>query len=60
MKALTLNIKTLGILMVLGTKQLAFIYKVYYKCIRIKPNVHALKKKAKEETTLIQTTTPGA
>ena len=58
--ALTLNIKTLGTLVVLGTKQLALIYRVYYKCIRTNLNVQALNKKAKGETTLIQTTTLGS
>ena len=31
-KALTLNIKTHGTLMVQGTSQIALIYRVYYKC----------------------------
>ena len=39
-------------------KQLALIYRVYYKCIRTNLNVQALNKKAKGETTLIQTTAP--
>ena len=52
-KAFTLNIKTSRTLMVLGTKQLALIYKVYYKYIRTNLNVQALNKKAKGETTFI-------
>ena len=59
-KALTLNIKTSRTFMVPGTKQLALIYRVYYKCIRTNLNVQALNKKAKGETTLIQTTAPGS
>ena len=46
--------------MVLGAKQLALIYRVYYKCIRTNLNVQALNKNAKGETTLIQTTAPGS
>ena len=52
-KALTLNIKTSGTLMVPETKQLALIYRVYYKCIKTNLNIQALNKKAKGETTLI-------
>ena len=59
-KALTLNIKTLGILMVPEAKQLALIYRVYYKCIRTNSNVQALNKKARGETTLLQATIPGS
>ena len=58
MKALTLNIKTHGTLMVQGTSQIALIYKVYYKCMRTNFNVQALDKKRLGETTLIQTTDP--
>ena len=46
--------------MVLGAKQLALIYRVYYKCIRTNLNVQALNKKAIGETTLFHTTTPGS
>ena len=58
MKALTLNIKTQGTLMVQGTHQLALIYRVYYKCIRTNLNIQALDKRKMGETTLIQTTDP--
>ena len=60
MKALTLNIKTSGTLMVQGAQQLALIYRVYYKCIRTNLNIQALNKEAKGETTLIQTIAPGS
>ena len=59
-KDLTLNIKNSRTLMVPGTKQLALIYRVHYKCIRTNLNVQALNKKPKEETTHIQTTAPGS
>ena len=59
-KAFTLNIKNSRTLMVPGTKQLALIYRVHYKCIRTNLNVWALNKKPKEETTHIQTTAPGS
>ena len=58
MKAFTLNIKTQGTLMVQGTHQLALIYIVYYKCIRMNLNIQALDKRKMGETTLIQTTDP--
>ena len=58
MKALTLNIKTQGTLMVQGTHQSALIYRVYYKCIRTNLNIQALDKRKMGETTLIQTTDP--
>ena len=58
MKALTLNIKTHGTLMVQGTQQIALIYRINYKCIRTNMNVQALNKKKMGETTLIQTTDP--
>ena len=58
MKALTLNIKTDGTLMVQGTNQISMIYKVYYKCMRTNFNVQALNKKRLGETTLIQTIDP--
>ena len=45
-------------LMVPGTKQLALIYRVYYKCFKTNLNGQALNKKPKGETTLIQTTAP--
>ena len=56
MKALTLNIKTHGTLMVQGASQIALIYRVYYKCVRANFNVQALDKRRPRETTLIQTT----
>ena len=59
-KALTLNIKTHGTLMVQGTSQIALIYRVYYKCMRTNMNVGALDRREKGETTLIQTTDPTA
>ena len=46
--------------MVPGAKQLALIYRVYYKCIRTNLNVQALNKNAIGETTLLHTTTPGS
>ena len=55
MKALTLNIKTHGTLMLQGVQQIALIYKVYYKCIKTNLNVQALDKRKMGETTLIQT-----
>ena len=58
MKALTLNIKTHGTLMVQGASQIALIYRVYYKCVRTNFNVQALDKRRPRETTLIQTTDP--
>ena len=58
MKALTLNIKTYGTLMVQGASQIALIYRVYYKCIRTNFNVQALDKRRPRETTIIQTTDP--
>ena len=60
MKAHTLNIKTQGTLMVQGAQQLALIYRVYYKCIRMNLNVQAVNKKTRGETTLIQTIAPGS
>ncbi|KAK9998644.1 hypothetical protein SO802_018247 [Lithocarpus litseifolius] len=45
MKALTINIKTHGTLMVQGTSQLALIYRVYYKCIKTNMNVGTLDRK---------------
>ena len=56
MKALILNIKTHGTLMVQGTQQIALIYRVCYKCIRTNLNVQALKRRKMGETTIIQTT----
>ena len=58
LKALTLNIKTHGTLMVQGTRQIALIYRVYYKCMRKNFNVQALDKRKPGETTLIQTPDP--
>ena len=58
MKALTLNIKTYGTLMVQGASQIALIYRVYYKCMRTNFNVQALDKRRPRETTIIQTTDP--
>ena len=54
LKALTLNIKTSSTFMIEGTKQLALIYRVYYKCIKTNLNVQALKKNPDGETSLIQ------
>ena len=51
-KALTLNIKTLRTLMVPGTKQLALIYRVYYKCIRTNLMFKPLTRKQKEKPPL--------
>ena len=45
MKALILNIKTHGTLMLPGFQQIALIYGVYYKCIRTNLNVQALDKR---------------
>ena len=56
MKALTLNIKTYGTLMVQGASQIALIYRIYYKCLRTNLNAQALDKRRARETTLIQTT----
>ena len=56
MKALTLNIKIHGTLMVQGTSQIALIYRFYYKCMRTNFNVQALDKRKPGETALIQTT----
>ena len=55
MKVLTLNIKTYGTLMLHGTRQLALIYRVYYKCIRTNIFIQAIDKRKVGETTLIQT-----
>ena len=55
MKVLTLNIKTHGTLMLHGTRQLALIYRVYYKCIRTNMSIQATDKRKVGETTLIQT-----
>ena len=55
-KALTLNIKIHGTLMVQGASQIALIYRIYYKCLRINLNAQALDKRRPRETTLIQTT----
>ena len=56
MKVLTLNIKTYGTFMLHGTRQLALIYRVYYKCIRTNMSIQAIDKRKAGETTLIQTT----
>ena len=53
MKALTLNIKTHGTLMVQGASQIALIYRIYYKCLRTNLNAQALDKRRARETTLI-------
>ena len=55
MKVLTLNIKTHGTLMLHGTRQLALIYRLYYKCIRTNMFIQAIDKRKVGETTLIQT-----
>ena len=60
LKALTLNIKTSSTSMIEGTKQLALIYRVYYKCIKTNLNVQALKKNPDGETSLIQTSVLGS
>ena len=39
-----------------GTRQLALIYRVYYKCIRTNMSIQAIDKRKVGETTLIQTT----
>ena len=44
LKVLTLNIKTHGTLVLHGTKQLALVYRVYYKCMRTNMSVGALDK----------------
>ena len=54
LKVLTLNIKTHGTLMLHGTRQLALIYRVYYKCMRTNMSIQALDKRKAGETTLIQ------
>ena len=58
MKALTLNSKTHGTLMVQGASQITLIYKIYYKCLRTNLNAQALNKRRARETTLIQTADP--
>ena len=45
MKALILNIKTHGTLMVQGVSQIALIYRIYYKCLRTNLNAQALDKR---------------
>ena len=55
LKVLTLNIKTHGTLVLHGTRQLALIYRVYYKCMRTNMSIQALDKRKAGETTLIQT-----
>ena len=55
LKVLTLNIKTHGTLVLHGTRQLALIYRVYYKCMRTNMSVQAFDKRKPGETTLIQT-----
>ena len=55
LKVLTLNIKTHGTLVLHGTKQLALIYRVYYKCMRTNMSIKAIDKRKAGETTLIQT-----
>ena len=54
-KVLTLNIKTYGTLVFHGTRQLALIYRVYYKCMRTNMSIQAIDKRKAGETTLIQT-----
>ena len=58
MKALTLNIKTHGTLMVQGASQITLIYRIYYKCLGTNLNAQTLDKRKARETTLIQTTDP--
>ena len=55
LKVLTLNIKTHGTLMLNGTRQLALIYRIYYKCIRTNMSIQAIDKRKFVEITLIQT-----
>ena len=55
LKVLTLNIKTHGTLVLHGTKQLALIYRVYYKCMGTNMSIQAFDKRKPGETTLIQT-----
>ena len=55
LKVLTLNIKTHGTLVLHGTKQLALIYRVYYKCMGTNMSIQAFDKRKLGETTLIQT-----
>ncbi|KAL7184944.1 hypothetical protein ACSBR2_026980 [Camellia fascicularis] len=37
-----------------GAQSIALIYRIYYKCIKINLNVHALVKSPKDKTLLIQ------
>ena len=55
LKVLTLNIKTHGTFMLHGARQLALIYRVYYKCMRTNMSIQAIDKRKAGETTLIQT-----
>ena len=54
LKVLTLNVKTHGTLVLHGTKQLALIYRVYYKCMGTNMSIQAFDKRKPGETTLIQ------
>ena len=45
LKVLTLNIKTHGTLVLHGTRQLALIYKVYYKYMRTNMSIQAVDKR---------------
>ena len=60
LKTMTLNIKTSGYEMLEGSKPLALIYRIYYKCLRTNLNVHALVKSPKDKTLLIQSSTNDA
>ena len=53
LKVLTLNIKTHGTLVLHGTRQLALIYRVYYKCMRTNMSIQSIDKRKAGETTLI-------
>ena len=55
LKVLTLNIKTHRTLLLHGTRQLALIYKVYYKCMRTNMSIQFIDKRKAGETTFIQT-----
>ena len=52
LKVLTLNIKTHGTLVLHGTKQLALIYRVYYKCMGTNMSIQAFDKPNQEKPLL--------
>ena len=43
-----------------GSHSIALIYRIYYKCMKINLNVHALVKNLKDKTLLIQSSTNNA